>query len=102
MVLIEKLSEQIEEELDDAEKYIKCALKYKEDHLSLAQTYARLSGDEMNHVNLLHDQVVLLINEYRKEHGDLPEKMQDRYDYIHQKHIDHANKIKIMQVVFKG
>ena len=102
MVLIEKLSDQIEEELNDAEKYIRCALKHKEDHPSLAQTSARLSSEEMNHVGLLHDQVVILINEYRKEHGDPPEKMQDRYDYLHKRHIDHANEIKIMQTVFKG
>ena len=102
MVLIEKLSDQIEEELGDAEKYIRCAMKYKEDRPSLAQAYARLSNEEMNHVGVLHDQVVAIINDYRREHGEPPEKMQDRYNYIHQRHIDHANEIKIMQAVFKG
>lgn len=102
MQLIEKLSDMIEEELGDAEKYIRCAMKQKEQHQALAQTFARLSNEEMGHVNLLHEQVVSLINEYRKEHGDPPEKMQGIYDYLHRKHMEHANEIKVLQALFKG
>ena len=76
MQIISKLSDMIEEELNDAEKYIQCAMKYKEERPNLASTFSRLSQDEMTHVGLLHDQVVMLITEYRKEHGDPPEKMQ--------------------------
>jgi len=102
MQLIAKLSDMIEEELDDAEKYIKCAMNHKEDHPALAQTFARLSNEEMNHVNYLHEQVVALIEDYRKKNGEPPEKMQFVYDYLHKKHIEHANEIKILQSAFKG
>lgn len=101
MKLIEKLSDMIEEEMNDAEKYIRCAMNHKEDHPALAQAFARLSNDEMNHMTILHDQVVQLINDYRRTNGDPPEKMQAVYDYLHQKHTERANEIRIMQAMFK-
>ena len=101
MKIIEKLSEMIEEELDDAEKYIRCAMNWKEERPVLAQTFARLSNEEMTHMNMLHDQVVAIITEYRKEHGEPPEKMLAIYDYLHRRHIDRANEIRIMQALFK-
>jgi len=102
MRLIEKLSDMIDEELNDAEKYIRCAMKQKEEHPALAQTFARLSNEEMAHMNLLHEQVVALISEYRKEHGEPPERMQAVYDYLHKKYTERANEIKVLQALFKG
>lgn len=101
MQIIEKLSNMIEEEMNDAEKYIQCAMKWKEERPGLANTFHRLSVEEIGHMNLLHEQVVAIINEYRKEKGEPPEKMQAIYDYLHKKHIDRANEIRIMQALFK-
>ena len=102
MKIISKLSDMIEEELNDAEKYIRCAIDKKEEHPELAETFHKLSLEEINHADMLHKQVVNLITEYRKEHGDPPEKMQGIYDYLHKKQIDHANEIKVMQALYKG
>lgn len=102
MQLIANLSDMIEEELEDAEKYIRCAMKHKDDHPALAVTFAKISAEEMGHVALLHDQVVAIIAEYRKEHGDPPERMQGIYEYLHKKHIEKANSIKVLQGLFKG
>ena len=102
MQLIADLSDMIEEELNDAEKYIKCAMKHKDSNPGLAQTFAKISGEEMNHVALLHEQVVALIAEYRKANGAPPEKMQWVYDYLHNKHMEKATAVKTMQMIFKG
>ena len=102
MQLISKLCDMIEDELDDAEKYARCALKHKETHPTLATVFNRLSIEELGHMNSLHEQVVSLINEYKKEHGDPPERMQGVYDYLHQKFMDRANEVKILQGLFKG
>ena len=102
MQIISKLSEMIEEELNDAEKYINCAMNHKEDDVPLADVFYKLSVEEMGHANMLHEQVVKIISDYRKEHGNPPEKMQWVYDYLHKKHIDHANKIKVLQALYKG
>ena len=102
MELISKLSDMIEEELNDAEKYIKYAFNYKEERKELADTFYTLSTEEIKHVNMLHTQVVTIIEEYKKTHGDPPEKMQGIYDYLHKKHIRKAADIKAMQTVYKG
>ena len=102
MQIISKLSDMIEEEMDDAEKYIKCAMNYKTENPALAQTFAKISGEEMGHMSLLHDQVAAIIEAYRKENGDPPEKMMGIYEYLHKKHIERAREIKIMQAMFKG
>lgn len=101
MQLISKLSDMIEEELNDAEKYIECAMENRMVNTELAETFYKLSVEEMNHVAMLHTQVAAIIAAYRKENGAPPEKMQFLYDYLHKKHIDHANKIKVMQGVYK-
>lgn len=101
MRIIAKLSDMIEEELSDAEKYIRCAIDMKDEYPELAATFHKLSVEEMGHVDMLHKQVVVLIDAYRKEHGNPPDKMQGIYDYLHKKHIDKANEIKVMQSLFK-
>ena len=49
----------------------------------------------------LHNRVVAVIEQYRKEHGDPPAEMQWRYDYLHKKHIDKATRIKVKQALYK-
>lgn len=95
---IKKISEQIDAELEDAEKYLKCAYKYKESNPILADMYYDLSVAEMGHVTILHDASVRLINEYK---GQIPEGMQTLYDYLHDRHIKWARKIKARQDEFK-
>ena len=61
MMIIKKLSEMIGEEISDADKYISCALKHKDENPQLAETFFRLSLEEMQHMSLLHDQVTRII-----------------------------------------
>ena len=101
MKIIKKLSEMISEEIADAKRYAKCALNHKDDYPALADVFYRLSGEEMNHMNLLHEQVVDIIDKYRKEHGDPPESMQAVYDYLHEKQIDDAAEVKTLRAMYK-
>lgn len=104
MKIIEKLSRMIEEEIHDAEKYIRCALEYKDDKemRDVAEMFARLANEEMAHMNLLHNQVVALIDNYRKTNGEPPENMRMLYDILHTKHIDDAAIVKAMISMYKG
>ena len=102
MKIISKLSDLIEEELNDADKYIRLALDTREDNYALSATFYKLSLEEINHMKMLHEQVVAIINEYRKDNGDPPERMQAIYDYLHGKHINKANEIMITQALYKG
>ena len=100
MEIIKQLSEKIDEELHDAEKYIKCAYKVDETYPQVADVYYKLSLEEMNHVTMLHEAVVRIINDY-KQRNDVPPGMQTLYDYLHDRQIKYAAKIKSKQEQFK-
>ncbi len=99
MEIIKQISEKIDSELHDAEKYIKCAYKVDEEYPQLADTYYKLSLEEMKHVTMLHDSVVAIINDYRRN-NEVPPAMQTLYDYLHNRQIKWAAKIKSKQEQF--
>lgn len=101
MRLIQELCDMIDEEIHDAEKYIKCALAKKEMDKELADTFYTLSGEEMKHMESLHKQVVRIIEDYRKDHGDPPPPMMAVYDYLHKKSMDHAADVAAMRAKYK-
>jgi ferritin len=100
MLIIKSIVEKIDDELGDAEKYIKCAYKVQQEYPQLANTYYQLSQEEMKHVGMLHDSVVMIINEYKQQH-EVPESMQVLYDYLHERQIKWAAKIKARIEQFK-
>lgn len=102
MKLINNLSNLIEEELEDAKNYAECALRYQDENRALANTFHTISGEEMRHVDMLHEQVVRIIEAHRKEHGEPPADMKIIYDYLHKKHIQKAAEVNVMLDMYKG
>lgn len=102
MQIIKEISTHIEQELNDAEDYIKEALKYKETDRESAKMYYDLSMDEMRHADKLHNDGARLITEYKSMGNEAPPSMQAVYDYLHERHINHASQIKVMQAQFVG
>lgn len=102
MKIIKELSEMIEEELEGAGNYIEMALRYKEENPSLAAVFYEISTQEMNHVNMLHEEVVKVIKKYREKHGDPPPEMQAIYDWQHKKHIEQTKEVKVLQNHYRG
>ena len=101
MKIIKCLSEKIEEELHDAQEYIDLAMRWKAETPSVADLFYQLSTEEMGHVDKLHTKVSELIEKYRAEHGDPPKEMMTLYEYLHEKHIGEATRIKIAQGMYK-
>ena len=101
MTIIKKLVKMIDEELQDAKKYAECAIKIREENPSLASVYYALSMEEMKHMNMLHAEVVKIIDAYRKEHGEPPAAMMAVWEYKHEEHIDAAEEITILQGLYK-
>ena len=102
MKIIKCLSELIEEELGDAEKYVDLGMKWQNEQPHTADLFYELSTEEMGHVDKLHEEVTRLIEEHRREHGEPPKEMMVLYEYLHEKHIGTATQIKIKQGMYKA
>lgn len=101
MKIIKKLSDYIHEEIHDAGKYAEAAVLYKEDYPEAATLFYRLSTEELNHMQLLHNLVAQIIADYRKTKGDPPADMLAIYNYVHEKLIDEEKEVKIMQQMYQ-
>ena len=102
MKVIEWLSDRIEEEIDDGHVYIEKAMMVKQDFPKLADTLAKISEEEMRHMALLHNEVVDIIEDYRKKNGEPPKDMLAIYEYLHKKQIDKSAEVKAMQTMYRS
>ena len=96
MKIIKKLAEMIEEELEDAEKYAKCSLKHRDDDPELSHVFHELATEEMRHADMLHGEVVKLIEKHKHEHGDPPAAMLAVWEYVHERNIEKAHAVGIL------
>ena len=101
MKLIRSLSEAIADEISDIKKYARWAADLKEEHPSLANVLYNISVQEDGHQAALHNEVVNIIEEHRKKHGNPPPVMQALYDHEHQKQIDALAEARMYQEVYK-
>ena len=64
----DKIADEIYDEIMDAQKYAKCAMKAKMDDRPLSETYHNLSKQEMNHAHMLieHMPKVVMMDESLK------------------------------------
>ena len=102
MKLIKDLEELIEDEIHDVEKYAKMALHLKSTNPTLAQILYNISVQEDSHRNVLHNEIVKLIENHRDRHGDPPAAMQAVYDYLHERHIEDMADARRYQEMYKN
>lgn len=97
----ERLMHHIKDEVADAKRYIKDALEVRATDPETADTYYRLSGEELNHMNSLHKEVVRIIENCRREKGETPASMLVLYRYLHGEVVKEAEKVGILQAMYK-
>lgn len=88
MKLIRDLEELIDDEIHDVKKYAKMAAEVKHEHPTLAQVLFTISVQEDGHQAAIHSEVVKIIEEYQKTHGEPPAAMMAVYEYLHKRSID--------------
>ena len=102
MKLIRDLEEAIEDEIHDVKKYAKWATELKAEHPTLAQVLFNISTQEDGHQAAIHNEVVKIIEEHRRVHGEPPAAMMAVYDYLHKKSIDKLAEARMYQDVYKS
>ena len=88
MEVIKCLSEDIECTLDMSEENIKKAYVYKEEFPGVAKAFYTKSMLLLDSIKPLHEAVVTLIENYKKEKGEPPVPMMAIYNYMHERHIN--------------
>lgn len=101
MKLIKELEELIEDEIGDVKKYAQMAAELKAEHPGLAQVLYTISTQEEAHQAAIHTEVVKLIEEHRRSHGEPPATMMAVYDYIHKRHIEKMAEARRFQEIYK-
>lgn len=99
---MKKVQSQIEDELNGACEYIKCALELKDTDRAWADTYYQMAQQEYLHMTNLH---TMAVNEIRRlaEEGDESYKtMKAVYDYLHEKVTEKAASVQAMMNMYKG
>lgn len=59
-----------------------------------------MSLEEMKHMNMIHAEIVKVIEAYKREKGKLPAEMLAVWEYKHEEHIEAAEKVAVMQAMF--
>lgn len=102
MKIIEKLSDRIDEEIGDIKYYAKLATEVKAEWPGLANVLYNISVQEDTHQAALHAEVVKLIENHRKNHGEPPAAMMAVYEFLHKRSIDKLAEARRYQEIFKG
>jgi rubrerythrin len=102
MKLIRDLEEMISEEIEGVRNYARMAAHVKDEHPGLAQTLYNISVQEDSHQAALHNEVVKIIEEHRRTHGEPPAAMMAVYDFMHKRHIDDLADARKYQDVYKS
>ena len=101
MKIIERLCEKIEEEIHDAECYVRMAIELKDERPDLARALYTISTQEMEHMGILHEHVTQIISAYREKEGSPPDGMLAAYNILHRRHIDGAATVRALQALYK-
>ena len=102
MKVIQVLSDKITDEIKDAKSYMKLAMAYHEDYPELSRTLYSIASQEIDHMNMIHDEVVTIIKKYRAEHGEPPADMMAVYEYLHKRQLEHYAKVKSLMDAYKN
>lgn len=77
-------------------------MEYKEEDKVLADTYSKLAEVELQHVDLLHAQVVRIIKDWKAKGNETPPAMEQIYSWQHEKQIDHIARVRVMLNMYAG
>ena len=101
MKILKDMIEKADDTLEEIEWYGEKALHYKTDHKSVADVYNKIADMHITIYDMLHKEMVALIDEYRRTGHTPPPEMLTIWDYEHEKLIKEFSEAKVMVDEYK-
>jgi hypothetical protein len=98
--MLQKITDDMLEELHDGKHRIKEALNYKSEYPDIARREYEIAAQELTHAEKDHTSALELITEYRKEKGEPPEYMLTFWHERHDHYMEKYAKLKYLIDMF--
>lgn len=102
MAGMDKLMDLVCDEIRDAKRYAKLALEYRDTDKDLADLYYRLSGEELDHANRLHVQVVRLLDTQQRIGTNGVDVNKAIYEHLRKRNVENISEVGVLQALYKG
>jgi uncharacterized protein Yka (UPF0111/DUF47 family) len=94
MKIMKDIISHMSDTMNEAEDYLSEARLIKEEYPTLFNTYIKLAEEHCQHYLSLHTAVVAIINDYRRNKGEVPPTMKAIYDYEHERLMEEFEDLK--------
>ena len=101
MKILKNLISKADDTLEEVEWYAEKALMYKTEHKGLADVYNKVADMHITIYDMLHKQMVELIEEKRRMGVTPPPEMMAIYEYEHEKLVEEFSHAKVMVDEYK-
>lgn len=101
MRILKDMIDKAEDTMDEIEWYAEKALALKQDKKQVADAYIKIAEMHITIYDMLHTQMVNLIDEHKRMGNTAPAEMQAIWDYEHEKLVKHFAELKYMVEDYK-
>ena len=101
MRILEDIIKKADDTFDEIWYYTEKAHTLKHEYRSLADTYIKIAEMHVTIYNMLHEQMVMLIETEKKKNIEVPKGMQDVWNYEHSRLIKEFNEVKFLIEEYK-
>ena len=101
MKILAKMIEKANDTLDEIEWYGEKALLLRDEHKSIADTYNKVADMHITIYDMLHKQMVDLVEQKKREEPQVPAEMLAIWNYEHERLIKEFKDAKILVEEYK-
>lgn len=96
MKIIKDMIKKSEDTLDEIEWYAEKAIHMKSTEKNIADIYIKIAEMHVDIFKMLHDKMVYVIDEYKRQGHEPPKEMLVIWDYEHEKLMKEFSEVKFM------
>lgn len=101
MKILKDLIEKANDTMEEIEWYGEKAHHLRTDHKALADTYIKIAEMHVSIYSMLHEKMVMLIDEQKRSGAHVPSEMQVIWDYEHERLIKEFSEAKFLVDEYK-